>query len=79
VEKRAQLKVKMEKEQQTQDLTDSKLLNEQQRSVMRELGAHLCMTWSIDISAVDTRLVSLFPAEQGLELETEKHKHTLEK
>jgi len=35
--------------------------------------------WSIDISAVDTRLVSLFPAEQGLELETEKHKHTLEK
>jgi len=51
VEKRAQLKVKMEKEQQTQDLTDSKLLNEQQRSVM----------------------------QQGLELETEKHKHTLEK
>ena len=26
----------MEKEQQTQDLTDSKLLNEQQRSVLRE-------------------------------------------
>jgi hypothetical protein len=36
VEKRTALKVKMEAEQQTQDLTDSKLLNEQQRNVLRK-------------------------------------------
>ncbi len=36
IEKRTGLKVKMEAEQQKQDLTDSKLLNEQQRSVLRE-------------------------------------------
>ena len=38
IEKRAQLKVGMEEEQQRQDLTDSKLCNEQQRSVLREGG-----------------------------------------
>ena len=37
VEKRTALKVKMEAEQQTQDLTDSKLLNEQQRNILRML------------------------------------------
>ena len=37
VEKRTALKVKMEAEQQTQDLTDSKLLNEQQRNILRTL------------------------------------------
>ena len=37
VEKRTALKVQMEAEQQSQDLTDSKLLNEQQRNVLREL------------------------------------------
>ena len=36
IEKRAQLKVKMEEEQQKQDLTDSKLCNEQQTSVLRK-------------------------------------------
>lgn len=36
VEKRTALKVKMEAEQQTQDLTDSKLLNEQQRNILRK-------------------------------------------
>ncbi len=35
IEKRAGLKAKKEAEQQKQDLTDSKLLNEQQRSVLR--------------------------------------------
>ena len=38
VEKRTALKVQMESEQQMQDLTDSQLLNEQQRSIMREWG-----------------------------------------
>ena len=36
VERRTNLKVQMEAEQQSQDLTDSKLLNEQQRSVLRK-------------------------------------------
>ena len=36
VEKRTALKVKMEAEQQTQDLTDSKLLNEQQINTLRK-------------------------------------------
>ena len=36
IEKRAQLKVRMEEEQQKQDLTDSKLCNEQQTSVLRK-------------------------------------------
>ena len=36
IEKRAQLKVKMEEEQQKQDLTDSKLCNQQQTSVLRK-------------------------------------------
>jgi hypothetical protein len=36
IEKRAQLKVGMEEEQQRQDLTDSKLCNEQQRSVLQQ-------------------------------------------
>lgn len=35
IEKRTQLKVNMEAEQQMQDITDSKLFNEQQRSVLR--------------------------------------------
>ena len=35
VEKRSALKTQMESEQQTQDLTDSKLLNEQQRQIIR--------------------------------------------
>lgn len=51
IEKRTHLKVKMEAEQQKQDLTDSTLLNEQQRSVL----------------------------QQSLQLDQEKHKHTLEK
>ncbi len=38
VERRSALKVQMESEQQSQDLTDSKLLNEQQRSIMSEDG-----------------------------------------
>lgn len=37
VEKRTALKVQMEAEQQSQDLTDSKLLNEQQRNILRKL------------------------------------------
>ena len=37
VERRSALKVQMESEQQSQDLTDSKLLNEQQRSIMSKL------------------------------------------
>ena len=48
IEKRTQLKVKMEAEQQQQDLTDSKLLNEQQRSVLREwLGSVWIALWGI--------------------------------
>ena len=34
VERRSALKVQMESEQQSQDLTDSKLMNEQQRSIL---------------------------------------------
>ena len=41
VEKRTALKVQMEAEQQSQDLTDSKLLNEQQRNMLRKLGVVL--------------------------------------
>ena len=37
IEKRAQLKVRMEEEQQKQDLTDSKLCNQQQTSVLRKI------------------------------------------
>lgn len=36
VERRSALKVQMESEQQSQDLTDSKLMNEQQRSILSE-------------------------------------------
>ncbi len=36
VERRSALKVQMESEQQSQDLTDSKLRNEQQRNILSE-------------------------------------------
>ena len=36
VERRSALKVQMESEQQSQDLTDSKLINEQQRNILRK-------------------------------------------
>jgi len=54
VEKQAQLKVKMEKEQQTQHFMDSKQLRKQQRNVKRELGA---LAWSIFVSHLEHQYI----------------------
>ena len=50
VEKRTALKVKMEAEQQTQDLTDSKLLNEQQRNILRTFKCRTLTIFSRPLS-----------------------------
>ena len=66
VERRSALKVQMESEQQSQDLTDSKLRNEQQRNILSEFECECECCFSVLL-------------EQGLELDEEKHKHALQK
>ncbi len=70
VERRSALKVQMESEQQSQDLTDSKLMNEQQRSILSKSRQQYAWRYLLH--------VCIF-LEQGLELDEEKHKHGLQK
>ena len=49
------MKVKMESEEKEQDLTDSKLLNEQQRNLLREcLSIELSLSLSLSLSFAHT-------------------------
>ena len=70
IEKRSQLKFRMEEEQQKQDLTDSKLCNEQQTSVLRKKMALYPFT---------SACINIPTAEQALLKEQKVHQYSMER
>jgi hypothetical protein len=71
IEKRAQLKVRMEEEQQKQDLTDSKLCNQQQTSVLQQ---ELLKEQKVHQYSMEKQQLT-----HQMELDTKKHRERIER